>query len=1381
MDSSLSQVPTFTLSHKHVFGLKTNVNHNVHFAEETQIIYPAGNNTILYYTDHKTQRFFPGSDNGQGITALAISPNKRFLAAAEMSTPSAIINIFDLVTSKKKKTLTFSADADGIAVCHEIVSMAFSSENKFLITQSGMAHKGDSHWTLVYWAWDKARPMASMKVSNAQNAPIYEVSFNPTDSSVICVTGEHIFKFLRLQEGTFKTIPSQLSKYREQQSFLCHSWLQDEGLVVGCQNGELLVFDITGEYRHTLAPKEGQARLKVTCVASFSKGFVTGGEDCTIRVYEKSEDTNESYRQAKQLKLDSTFNASIESVAISPSEECLVVTTSSGQLYQHSLLSSDLLKSEEAPQFETVLTSFHIGPILGMDVCVRKPLVVTCGADKTVRIWNYIDKTCHLMKQFNEEPTACAFHPSGFLLIVGFSDKLRLMNLLMEDMRTFKDLPIKACRECRFSNGGQYFACVNSNQIQVYKTYTCELVANLRGHNNKVRSLSWTMDDATLVSAGIDGAVYEFNIIQEGRRVSDYVLKGTSFSSVIVYTDPSTGQNMMYCVGNDKQLKEVYQCQLRTFFEANIVLGQLALSNSAKTLFCSTADNDMPGAVRCYRFPLDGEFIEYQCHALPATRIRVTTDDTYLFSCSEDGSLYIFDIRKKDRAQGRRGEKESALGYADEILVTRTFLDEKQAQLVELERQVDELSNQIDFQLRHRDSYHKEKMAELEDKYGQEIESERTKYELLREEKNDMEMEYEENMKKLEELHAKQTQDLEASFQHKMMIEVGRYQKSSAEREREHAEWERQHSKLLEEHQCQVNELSQHFEDQHLEDASQRHRIVEEKMLAQRAHEETLRQLEQDADREIEELKEQYEEKLAQEKEDKVRLRGQAGIHRKHHEDLKRQMNKKEEELRQQQDAARKKQERIDLFMKERDINSKDIKERDNTIGDKEQRIYDLKKQNQELEKFKFVLDYKIKELKSQIDPKNQDISSMKEQIQEMDRDLEDYHRKNKQLQVDIEQLEGRQKSSQDDIVSQRKKLSDSYTLIKRMNNDFHECVQYIQEPGLLKEKISALYKKYVPNGVRQAELDVDIEKEYNRQKEYLEKSVQSLKHKLIRDSNVHRQDNVRVLQENVSLIKEINELRREITYLKHERQQQKLDVKKEGDDDHKKHEVHSQMSQQAQAESEQNRREIARLRKQVQEKENSMNDANLGKQGPSEVFQDEQSVAGEEGESPLAGVSPEPLESELGPAEDLIIEAADAKAETVFVPEEIIIDERSSAAELEPPEEPVIPEVTIVDETAPLAEDTAPPVESVEVPPAEDTAPPAESGEVPPAEETVPPAEETAPPAEESASPAEETAPPAEEPAPLAEETPPPPVEETSAEEAVPHPVDAVPQEPGE
>lgn len=39
-----------------------------------------------------------------------------------------------------------------------------------------------------------------------------------------------------------------------------------------------------------------------------------------------------------------------------------------------------------------------------MDVCLRKPLIATCGADKTVRIWNYISRKCELIKEFSEVP-----------------------------------------------------------------------------------------------------------------------------------------------------------------------------------------------------------------------------------------------------------------------------------------------------------------------------------------------------------------------------------------------------------------------------------------------------------------------------------------------------------------------------------------------------------------------------------------------------------------------------------------------------------------------------------------------------------------------------------------------------------------------------------------------------------------------------------------------------------------------------------------------------------------------------------------------------------------------------------------------------------------
>ena len=56
-------------------------------------------------------------------------------------------------------------------------------------------------------------------------------------------------------------------------------------------------------------------------------------------------------------------------------------------------------------------------------------------------------------------------------------------------------------------------------------------------------------------------------------------------------------------------------------------------------------------------------------------------------------------------------------------------------------------------------------------------------------------------------------------------------------------------------------------------------------------------------------------------------------------------MMEMEEEVKKKAEDSRKAEERILGLMKDKDSNEKEIKERDKTIADKEQRIFDLKKQ----------------------------------------------------------------------------------------------------------------------------------------------------------------------------------------------------------------------------------------------------------------------------------------------------------------------------------------------------------------------------------------------------------------------------------------------------
>lgn len=100
-----------------------------------------------------------------------------------------------------------------------------------------------------------------------------------------------------------------------------------------------------------------------------------------------------------------------------------------------------------------------------MDVCIKKNLVATCSADKTVKIWQYNtsqqDFELLINQQFQDDALCVAFHPAGFQIVVGFFDRIRMMNVFADCIQQYKDISIKQCREIVFAHGGHLFACQN--------------------------------------------------------------------------------------------------------------------------------------------------------------------------------------------------------------------------------------------------------------------------------------------------------------------------------------------------------------------------------------------------------------------------------------------------------------------------------------------------------------------------------------------------------------------------------------------------------------------------------------------------------------------------------------------------------------------------------------------------------------------------------------------------------------------------------------------------------------------------------------------------------------------------------------------------------
>jgi len=93
------------------------------------------------------------------------------------------------------------------------------------------------------------------------------------------------------------------------------------------------------------------------------------------------------------------------------------------------------------------------------------------------------------------------------------------------------------------------------------------------------------------------------------------------------------------------------------------------------------------------------------------------------------------------------------------------------------------------------------------------------------------------------------------------------------------------------------------------------------------------------------------------------------------------------------------------------------------------------------LEKFKFVLDYKIKELKREIGPREQEISKMKDQTKQMDSELKHFNRVNANLGLIVDDLRMRQEGMQLEINKQHTKLKEQTYYVKVFKRDVQETV----------------------------------------------------------------------------------------------------------------------------------------------------------------------------------------------------------------------------------------------------------------------------------------------------------------------------------------------------
>jgi len=1132
------------LSVKLAFGINPNIKNCLAFTEDHHLAYLCGHQIAVINTETKEQAFISATSSYQhqslGITSFVVSLPKKIIVVAEKVEPSAIITIYDAHTLRKKRLLTYSEIGSS-----EIRCMAFSEDGRFMLAQGA-----GPDWNLVLWSLEKAaKVLCSLRISNSDETPVHHISFCPWDSAVVLVIGRGILKIFKYFEGQLRPLP--LVVRRESANFISLLWLAEDGLLIGTDTGDVMFVD-NFEFRGYINASLGgdEEAQPVLCMAAYRSGFVVGSSGGRLKLYERAEDVKEKYVQEDMCVLPGERPGRVTTFAVGP-DEALVCATDRQQLLALTLSSLLSAKGSDGG-VQHVLTSFH-GPgvqgdagITGIDVALWKNVIVTTGRDCTVRVWNAADKKTELMKTFPEEPVGLSVHPSGMYIAVAFAEKIQILSLLLEEIHMVREINARLCSGVKYAHGGHLLAAMVGSSLQLYDANTGEQQGTLRGHNSAVRSMAWMQCDSKIVTVGTEGMVYFWDLYPVIRR-PEHFAGSIKISAGVGLVDGSK----IFVATHDRQLKEL---DFNASSAASSVLSPAAAlllgrtveaskqvplggyvatamlyDESRKLLIMGTQAVDLPGAVLTTSVAggLSKQLEVNAIHSGSVTAMCLSKDNSLLITGDSYGVLCISEFESSIPRQAKEGV---SFAFIDEVLIHRAHLDGRRGQILALTQKVGELNSNHEHQLRLKDLEHVDKRTEIEDTFNVSLGVERVKYDELDAEKRTVELKFAGTVATTK---SKQTGELEGinrKYKAKQAAEENRHRVLSEETNENHSRWNEENTALVQSHQKYLQELSVEYEEKLLAEqvgqrdmlhAKQRHSVVSLSLQVE---------IEGDGDREVAEMKIRYDAKIKQEEVTGKRLMDNHALFARSFDGLVKDSHQQKVEIKRLRDKEARLFDTISCLHNDIQSYKKEIKEREEIITDREQRMYDLKKKNQELEKFRFVLDYKIKELKLQIAPRESEINTMREQIGEMDQELSLYNKSNLALALMIEELRLKLDGVKRELGNQQVRCEVSGRLMDRFKRDLQALWATRVDSSHFKATMIKIYRVYVQEdvsaGARSAEVE-DPQTVYNRDREQMERSLDTLRRYAKTEGVARKRDSGKMMRESVLLTNELNTLRK--------------------------------------------------------------------------------------------------------------------------------------------------------------------------------------------------------------------------------------------------------------
>jgi hypothetical protein len=391
------------------------------------------------------------------------------------------------------------------------------------------------------------------------------------------------------------------------------------------------------------------------------------------------------------------------------------------------------------------------GDPLVIDTCPTKRLALIASLH-VVALWNCVTGEVEQHIRFPEKISSASFHPSGNHMLIGFSDKLRLANVLVDAVETFWEVKTRLCVDCKFNKRGTHFATISGLSIEVYDFIQGRKITIIESHGSSFRNLQWGNNCVIYATSDDRSLLCRWDALT-GEKIGEFSNVNVEILDSVITNE---GKAILSTLSNsivvlNSELVRTIEIHVEDEFE---LLGPIAVSNEG-FIFASMLHKE--SQLPIMRVHSGEKHFDQNLSSSAPYVMSVSRDDKFLITGST-----LFAVKDRRRYNQSiitafdRQEEDVFSEDCKEVFVTSNYIENQEALLHDVQSRLTDLEALIELEVKTAQNEYDEGVKALQEHNNNKLSQEQKKLQALKYEREAVKQQCQQLLEEAKMSHAKE-------------------------------------------------------------------------------------------------------------------------------------------------------------------------------------------------------------------------------------------------------------------------------------------------------------------------------------------------------------------------------------------------------------------------------------------------------------------------------------------------------------------------------------------------------------------------------------------------------------------------------------------------